>query len=253
MERIKALNRYQRGILLVLVAMVLVFAVLYALTLGRVGFAYRNAILVPEAGQGTTVYSGTIKGEQARFTVTDDRTVTFQFGGKTYGPYTAREDATAIPRDNGLADSMVGLELRCGERILFRGGVLDPEGSRMLYHADGSWTGGGVTITSGSLTYDASGNLIDPMEPSAEVILDLMAGPRLTHKGVWWGWFCGTVLCILIAVSVLFADELFRWNLSFRIRNADRAEPSHLALADRYIGWTIATVMLLFLFWAGLR
>ena len=47
MERIKALDYRQKWILLILAVMVLVFSVLYPVTMSRVGYSYRDAILVP--------------------------------------------------------------------------------------------------------------------------------------------------------------------------------------------------------------
>ena len=52
---------------------------------------------------------------------------------------------------------------------------------------------------------------------------------------------------------ILFADELFRWNLAFRIRNAEDAEPSELELAGRYITWTVLPLAALAVFVIGLR
>jgi len=53
--------------------------------------------------------------------------------------------------------------------------------------------------------------------------------------------------------SVLFADELFRFNLAFRIRDAGRAEPSEWEIAGRYISWAVLPVVALALFIEGLR
>ena len=47
--------------------------------------------------------------------------------------------------------------------------------------------------------------------------------------------FVAVFICVLNAVSILFADELFRWNLAFQIRNVDHAEPSDLEIAGRYM------------------
>ena len=52
---------------------------------------------------------------------------------------------------------------------------------------------------------------------------------------------------------MLFADELFRWHLSFRVWNADHLEPSDWELAGRYISWTVLCVMALVLFIVGLQ
>ena len=182
--RVKNLNRYQKGVLLLLAGMTLLFTALYLAAAARKGVAYQNAILTPVQVGRETVYSGKIQGEPARFTVYADRTVLFQYGGQTYGPYTIREDPSAVPQASELAGQMTGVELSCGGQLLFRGGVL---------------------------------------------------------------------VCALTAASILFADEWFRFSLAFRIRGADRAEPSDWEIAGRYLSWTALPVLALALFIGRLR
>ena len=67
--RVKNLNRYQKGVLLLLAGMTLLFTALYLAATARKGFAYQNAILTPVQVGRETVYSGKIQGEPARFTV----------------------------------------------------------------------------------------------------------------------------------------------------------------------------------------
>ncbi len=257
MERIKRLGRYQKGVLLFMIAMVLVFAVLYSITIAREGFAYQGAILVPSSENGTTVYSGKIQGKQASFAVGQDKTVYFQYGGKTYGPYTAVEDAAFIPKESEMRDAMVGVELRHGEEILFRGGVLDYGNYAQFYNEEGEIVSFRQTVveanTGTTTVLDEHGNVVDPMEPSVSTLLDLMDGPRLTHKGDWAMWFYGVLICIVTAISILFADELFRWSLSFQIRDADRAEPSDWEIATRYIAWTLCPILAMGIFVVGLQ
>ncbi len=254
MERVKCLGHYQKGVLLLMIAMVLVFTVLYPMTIARKGFAYKNAILIPSYENGSTVYSGKIQGKQANFTVCADKTVYFQYDDKTYGPYTVREDSTAIPKDSGTREAMTGVELRHGEEILFRGGVLNRGDCLWLYNEDGSIDNIDIMVTTNYGTVmDEHGNVTDPMEPSASTILTLMADPELTHKGEWLAWFGGVLICIVTAILILFADELFRWSLSFQIRDADRAEPSDWEIATRYIAWTVLPIMAMVIFIAGLQ
>lgn len=254
MERIKSLNKYQKSILIVLLLMPLLFAVVYVKTISKVGFAYKDTILVPSQEDGSTVYSGKIGWEQARFEVTEDKVVVFQYGDRTYGPYTAKVDPTAIPKDEEMRDRMTGVELREGEEILFRGGILDMGDFYWLYNEDGTPESLHITfVTNDGLERDENGNVIDPMEPSAESILMLMKGPELTHKGDGRVWFAGAFLCMLNILSLLFAEELFRMNLAFRIRNVDSAEPSDWELAGRYVSWIAVTVVALVLFVAGLQ
>lgn len=163
MDRIRSLNHYQRCVLILMIAMVLIFPVAYPMTIRRVGFEYKDTILVPSQENGSTVYSGKIQGQQARFTVTADRTVVFQYGNKTYGPYTAKEDPTAIPKEEESAVYMTGVELRQGESILFRGGVLEIGDSFWLRNEDGTLDHSGISYAAGDgVERDENGNVIDP-------------------------------------------------------------------------------------------
>ena len=261
MKRFKNLWRYQKGILIFMAVMLLVFTVAYLIITAREGFVYHEAVLVPKQENGNTVYSGKIQGKQASFTVYADGTVEFRYGEKFYGPYTAREDPSAIPKADSQGEplggeSVTGVELRCKGELLFRGCVVDYGDIRRLYNEDGTPANLNIGIwatTGNGVVTDGNGNIIDQMEPSVSTILDLMAGPELSHKGAWSGWFVGVFLCILTAFSILFADELFRWNLALRIQNADRAEPSDWEIAGRYISWTLLPVIAMFVFIEGLR
>lgn len=254
MKKFKSLNRYQKGILLFMAAMALVFLAVYFRTISRVGFVYQDKIFTPGQENGSTVYSGKIQGQQAHFTVSQDKTVVFQYGDKTYGPYTAKEDPAAIPEKEERTEDMTGVELRQGETVLFRGGVLDIGGYLLLYDEDGAAEDEEISFadTSG-MELEEDGNAKDPVEPPASSILELMNDPELTHKGQWFSWFGAVCICVLNAFSILFADELFRWNLAFQIRNADHAEPSDWEITGRYIGWTAMPMLALILFITGLQ
>ena len=246
MERFKTLDYRQKWIFLIMGVMVLVFTILYPVTLSRVGYSYRDAILVPHEAEGTTVYSGKIQGEAASFTVTQDKTVTFQYGDFTYGPYTVKEDPQAAPESGDLADSLSGVEIWRQDSRLFRGGVQKLEQNGwLLYYENGEPYGLEIKITTG-------GNSAAQMEPSLATILDLAMGPELTHKGHWLPWFLGILLCVVNAVSILYADELFRFWLSFRIESPELAEPTDLEITGRYFGWIAMLIGILVVFIIGL-
>lgn len=253
MERIKNLDRYQKGILLIMLVMALVFAVIYPVIISRVGFEYKDKIFVPSQENGSTVYSAKLYGQQARFTVSADKTVVFQYGDTTYGPYTVKEDPTAIPKNEENAKYMTGVEIRQEGRIMFRGGAMKMRDSYWLYNKDGSFENVKFYYTtSDGFERDENGNIINPVEPSASTILELTNDPQLTHKGEWGIWFLAVFLCILNAVSILFADEWFRWNLRLRIRNVYLAEPSDWEIVGRYISWAVIMIMAFVTFVMGL-
>lgn len=124
----------------------------------------------------------------------------------------------------------------------------------LLIEENGDLQGFGETVTmSDGTQVDENGNVIDPWKPSVHIILELMQGPELTHKGHWGIWFLGLFLCLVTVISILFADELFRLSMSFRVYNPDLVEPSDLEIAGRYISWTIMPIMTLVVFVLGLQ
>ena len=153
MDRIRNLNRYQKTILILMTAVALVFAAVYFVTVQRAGYEYRDTIFVPGQENGSTVYSGKIRGQQARFTVSADKTVVFQCGDRIYGPYTAKEDPTAIPQDAETAGALTGVELRQGEEVLFRGGVRRNRDYYLLFNEDGTLDNISLSYVSGDGLY----------------------------------------------------------------------------------------------------
>ena len=254
MERIKNLDRYPKGLLLLLITMAVVFGVIYAIVTSRVGFLYNDVILVPETDNGVVSYTGTIQGQECRFTVTDDKTVIFYCMEKVYGPYTVKDDPSAIPDDDVLRDVMTGVEIKKEETVIFRGGVYLVDGFWTIVSQDGKDAGYSFTMeyTDGTVI-DWEGNVVDPMEPSVSDILTLVEGPTLTKKGSWLIWAMGVFLSAMTAGYILFAEELFRWKLAFRIQNPEDAEPSDWEISTRYFGWTLLTIMTLVIYVAGLR
>ncbi len=252
MNKIKSLRTPQKIILLILAAMVVIFSILYPITMRREGYEYLDSILVQKESGGNTVYSGKIRGRDAEFTVTPDKTVVFRYGDATYGPYTVREDPTAIPElkpywSTGEFEKTGLVVQRKGETI-FRGCVIEYESNKIYYNEDGSSVLNFRVIPEPGTVYDT-----DILEPSILDILELSDGPQLTHKGNGLLFFFGVVICALTALSVIFADELFRWNLRYVIVDADNAEPTGWVYTSRYISWIILIAAALVLFIGGLK
>ncbi len=248
MKRFRALSVAQKCILLAIGAMALVFCVLYPVTLSRVGFAFRGAILTPARTDAGTVYSGKVGGERVSFTVTADGAATYQADGAVYGPYTVREDASAIPAEFLQYYNMpsTGVELRRGDAVIFRGCLRNNGEYRMLYDENGDLDGLSLFFSDSEQTPAAE-------EPTAYEVLSLLVDLQPEHKGQWSLGALGLVVCAVTAVSILYADELFRWGLSFRVRDPESAEPSDWELASRYFTWVALPMLALAMFIMGLR
>ncbi len=254
-QKIQDLNWYQKGILLLLLVLIPVYAVIYHVSISRVGVLYNDKIFVPAEESGATVYSGRLDGKPAEITVTNDKTaVTFRCGDTVYGPYTIEEDPSALADIEFCPSDMRGVALYDGETLLFRGGFWPSGEFTQLYRADGSPDlQMGLYAVENGVWKDADGNVVDPMKPDAADILRIALAPELTHKGDWLVWFGAVCISLLNAATILYADELFRWNLSFQIQNAEDVEPSEWEMLSRYLGWTVLTILAFIVYILGLK
>ena len=253
MGRIKQLGRDQRVILCFMLIMIVMFTIVYSITIAREGFLYKDAILIPSQENGVITYSGKIEGEQAVFTVSEDKSIEFQYGDKVYGPYIIKEDATAIPDDSMMLEGMMGIEIHQGQEVIFRGSAMKMTDYWLLENADGSANINMFAEQSDGTVIDENGNIIDPMEPSVSTILEVANGPELTHKGTWFIWFGAVLFCCFTAITMIFADELFRLKLAFQVRNVESVEPSDWEMTGRHVAWVVGPIIALILFIVGLK
>lgn len=183
MKRFRRLSGYQKGLLLLMAATVIVFAVLYPVTMSRSGYLWRNTILEYSGTEpGARVYSGRYRGETACFTVRGGA-VEFQYGDQSYGPYTVRADPAA---DNG---SMKGIAIYCGDVCVYRCTVSYID-KLPLFPADGNSPV--VSADSQLSPYWGGG---DSVQPTSTEILALLQEPGLERKGQPGVFFLGVLVC----------------------------------------------------------
>ena len=186
MNRFRELDRYPKILLIVLLLLVVVFAPIYGITASRVGYLYNDEIFIPRQSEGALVYEAKVDGLDSTIIVALD-TVIINCGDKTYGPYTLRQDPTAVP-DDDLAPYMTGIEILEKDTVFFRGGLMDSVDDFYLFNEDPSLDYAFTVTMNDGVEYDMNGNPIDPMEPSPYQIVSLLRGPELTHKGDWTVW-----------------------------------------------------------------
>ncbi len=255
MERFRNLDRYSKLILVVLVVMAVVFASIYGISASRVGYLYHDAIFVPRQEGSTTIYEGKLEKQDSVFTVTAD-TVTFTCGSKTYGPYTLRYDPTAVPEEEDIASHMTGIEILENGTVYFRGGFLEVSAGLLIYGEDGSFHFDHLTSyaqTGDGTIVGPDGEIADFYRPDVHTIVELLNDPPLQAKGQWLAWFAGVLFSAVLAVSILFADELFRFSLAFRVRDPETVDPSDWEITSRCIGWTVGAIAFFYLYMLGLR
>ena len=243
MTRWKQLNRFQQVLFLAQIALLVMFSVLYPIFTRQTGISYRGALLLRSVQGENTVYSGKVDGTPVTFTVSPDQTLMFQASENIPVSYTVTEDSTAVPEGNDMSEVLTGVEVRRDGEILFRGGWFLDGSFDYLVDQDSGTRFPSLSVSVDGIQYDANGQPVQPsLEPDASEVLNLIFSPTLVHRGDGMAYLGGTFLVVINAVLILFADELFRFNLRFQIRDPERAEPSEWELSSRYVGWIVLAV-----------
>lgn len=223
--RISQLSMTQRVLLILQAVLVLLGIILYAAVGGQQVIRFGDGRLKVGEENGAAVYAG----KSIKLVARDD-TLEHYENGELAATYTVTEDPTAVPTE-GTADLVVtdpdslrGVEIRHNGILLFRGSYR--------------------IISDTIFCFDENGDLsvlssVDRDGLNASTVLSLLYDPDVESRGDLRLILLGVFLSVLNAVSILFADELFRWNLRFSIRNVEDAEPSDWELFSRGLSWVL--------------
>lgn len=245
-------DRLKKILPIILIVIVAVFSVLYFFIGRQYGVEYQDTLYFPGSEGDTTVYSAKVDGQPASFTIEKD-TVTYRWGDTVYGPYTIRKDSSAAPGGEWEYLDLIGVEIREGDSILFRGGYT--EDLLLFIPEDGKPDSNSfrITYSVNGVEHDADGNVVDPHRPTPSTIIRFSQLPKAdAHRGSLMYWFFGLLTAGIAALLIRFDDTLFRWGLYFRIRNPEHAEPSDWEIFSRIFSWIAFTLLSLGLFIAGL-
>ena len=250
------LSRYRRVLLLVMAAEILVFFIANVLAFLRPGLEYQDTLLYPRTEGELQIYEGKIDGEPARFAVSPEGEVFYQWGDYSYGPWQVRVDPAAFPETLGEHDgeNNFGLEISLGGTVLFRGGYISG-GYFLLYGEDGEPVSDGISfaVTGGNpnIVVSVDGRELtqeELYEPSLSTLARIVLAPELTHRGNVWLYLAVTLLAVFNCFQICFPHFFFRLSLWSRVRNIDDAEPSDWYIAMENIEWAVLAIVCLVLY-----
>ena len=249
MNRWRDLTLFPRIMLCIQAGLLVLFTILYPVLGMQRGIDFQGQFLRQTERGEDTVYTGMLDGKTVELTYTPSGALFYRRGDVEYGPYTLTEDPTAIPPSEILG-RVTGVELRLDGEILFRGGY----GGDGLYlvKENGTELDGLEIVTNGRI-YGLDGKQ-RTYEKGLSITraISLLQPPALRSRVHGEGYFLGTLVVAINAVAILFADELFRWNLRWSIRHPERAEPSEWELFSRGFSWVLLTILALFGYMIGL-
>lgn len=251
-EKWTELSRYQRVLLIVMAIEILAFFFATLVMINRPGLEYQGTLLYPSTEGDFQIYQGTVDGETARFAVSPEGKISYQWGDYTYGPYQIALDPSAIPAGWG---GMTGLEITQGNEVLFRGGY-EEESSITLWREDGEplWESSSYAIARDGTILGENGRVITQQEfhePDLYTLARVALEPELTHRGSMGVYLAVTLLALFNIIQICFPHLFFRLSLLGRVRNIDDAEPSDFYIAMEQIEWVVlALACLLFYYMA---
>lgn len=226
------LSKLQKGILMTLLAMTVLFAVLTGVVRTQKGVRFGDALLRVEETEEATVYSGKYYGDFITVTVSKDEIPVIEYAveGGRRDVYTAEYPLDPVQTEDG---PVPGIRLLKNGTVTYNG-AYDPDGEiRAWFDENGEWNPfvwmdmeqprDEHDLTVGNLSYFAD-------------------GPELTARGSWGYYLLIVLMTALLAFDVWYPTALFYMQHACDVRDP---EPSDFYIASQKIGWVLFTCGLL--------
>ena len=152
---------------------------------------------------------------------------------------------SASPSDREGAHKVT---LAKGDELIFQGELREISGDYWLVKEDnGIWTGDSPIYIQGDPSYGTE----DWDDLPYTLIVSLVMDPPVASQADWEFYWLGMMVTALAAAMVIWEDKLFRFQMSFRVRDAEKVEPSDWEMMSRWLGWGAMIVAALLAFSMG--
>ena len=233
----------QKILLILLLAMAILFTVLTAVFRSQPRVQWADGLLRPSREGETSLYTGSVHGEDALVRVSPDggdTVVEFLIGSRLRQIGRVTWPEGAIPREYG--GSVPRIQVLLDDVPIFSGGYDAASGT--LYREDGSWESGlSVSADTGY------GSYWDSFALNVFDVLRFALGPDTVRRGSWGIYVCGLFLSGITAVDVAFPRALFYLQ---HVLSVQDPEPTDLYLAMQKVSWVALTAAALGVYIWGL-
>lgn len=246
-EKWKEMSGSRRVLLMVLAALAAGFTLIYLILGFRRGIWYQKSFLSRTEREGNTLYAGNVQGRDTTFTVTPAGQVTLRVNEETYGPFTVTEHGTVTSGQSVYHR----VTLTEGDKVIYEGRFPTDLGDYWLEGETGSIRTGDGT-RSGYYGRDLIYGTEGWKEQLYGLTVSLVAEPPVISRVNWAFYLLGLLAIVATAATVIWEDAIYRFELSFRVRDPESVEPSDWELTGRWIGWGSGIGVSLLLFFMGL-
>ena len=245
-------NKFQKIMMILLAAMILLFGVLTGMSRGRIGVEFHDALLKVQGTPDNGAYFGKAHGEEVSIVVLreseTEASMSLCIGNQIEEHWRVEYPLEPIQTEHGETKS--GLRVYKEGQLVFEG-AYDPADysgtlGHILYDKNGEWTiahSFDVQVISGE-------NYWQHYETSVNTVLEFVNGPEQTARGDWQMFAMATLVAVMALVMVAFPRELFE--MSHRLYVED-PEPTEFYFAMHYFSCCFLTVIALVVYMMGIR
>ena len=238
---------YQKIVLVILAAMIVVFGVVTAFNQSRKGILFRDSFLRLEEVTDADCFTGEAEGERVTIlrwygSENGTRTITLRAGDRLNDTYTVYLGEPIIQL-SGVVSNVASSRLEVptvriakNDAVLFEGGYQASSG--FFFTSDGEWSG----LNIGMSTHVAGADPWKDYTMSKSLLVGLALEPELVDRGDWRLYGLMVFFTLAVMVDVAFPYTLFRWRHHRWVKDP---EPTDDYMSVQHLLWVILPVMVL--------
>ena len=244
---------YQKIVLGLLAAMLVVFGIITAVNQSRDGILFGDDFLRKEEVTDADCFTGKVNGEQVTVlrwygSENGSRTITLRVGERIHDTYTVYLGEPMIPL-SGVVSNVAShllevptVRIAKNDAVIFEGGY--QESSGFFYTSRGEWTANGMYRMT-----DGSGADWLEKNPPDSFLVQLALEPELVDRGDWRLYGLMVLFTLLTMVDVAFPHTIFRLRHRRWVKDP---EPTEDYMSMQHLAWMIAIPGLLaFYIWTS--
>ena len=236
---------YQKIVLVILAAMMVVFGIVTAVHQSRKGIRFEEAFLRKEAVTDADCFTGKVSGEQVTILrwyggENGTRTITLRVGERIHDTYTVYLGEPMISLSITYSAVQVPtLRIFKNDRVIFKGGYW--EETEAFFTPEGEFSGLNLDMT----TYVAGADPWEDYTMPKGLLVQLALEPELVDRGDWRLYGVMVFFTLLTMVDVAFPYTIFRLRHRRWVKDP---EPTEDYMSVQHLVWMIAIPVLLILY-----
>ena len=245
---------YQKVVLVILAAMIVVFAGVTAFNQSRKGILFEDAILYRQEVTDADCFAGKVMGEEVTLLCwygdgSGVKEFTLRVGDHIHDTYTVYLGEPMIPlkgMTSGVRPEVPTLRITKNDRVIFDGGCRKDFGTFYFYTPDGEWTAIGLM----DVFVQTGKSFWEDYTMDERLLVQLALEPELIDRGDWRLYGIMVFFTLLTMMDVAFPQTLFRWRHRRWVKDP---EPTDDYMSVQHLAWLISMPGLLgFYIWTSM-